>query len=565
MASSPSAASGEQGRLAEAISGVERRALWWLAALLAIDLVLLLYMGRHLTFYYDEWNFVESYGGGWHSLVESHAGNIVFFPVIVYKILFHLAGLNHYVAFRLAVIVLHLISGGLIFVLAARRTSRVHALLAAALILFLGAAWEDLLWAFQVGYLLSVATGLAAWAAVERRDRRGDLVTMLCLIVSVGSSSLGLAVAAGLLVELAWQRDWRRLWIIGVPAALYALWYLGYGESEVTSETLTHAPGYVADLGAAAVGALAGRGLDWGRPLATAGVLLLVLRLLRPGPVSPRLAGLLTTAVGLWVITAAARSTVTSAETSRYVYLGAVAIVLIGVELLRGVSVSPRASALAAVLVGYAALTGLTQLQAGGTQLRSVSRLLTAELGALELGSAYAGPTYRPDAYYAPTLEAGPYLHAVHAIGSSPASTLAQIAASEAGVRGVVDAGLVKLEATLRPGAPAAGVTLTPPTPYAAIAGAVTRSGSCLRVVPTGSLLSVPLRLAAGARLLVRSAPGPGVTVLARRFGDVTEPQHVGVVGGGQSGVVSFRPDVAGAYPWYVTLSAPQATEVCSF
>ena len=198
------------------------------------------------------------------------------------------------------------------YVLAARRVQVFPALLAAALILFLGAAWEDLLWGFQVGYLLSVGRRLgrvgAAGAAAALERRRG----VLCLIVAVGSSSLGIAVMVGVAVELAWQRRWREGWIVLVPVLLYALWYLGYGESQVTSSSLINAPGFAEDLAAAAFGALAGRGLEWGRPLALLGLVVLLRRLVRPLPVSPRLAGLLAAGLALWVVTAVARSTISS-------------------------------------------------------------------------------------------------------------------------------------------------------------------------------------------------------------------------------------------------------------
>ena len=46
--------------------------------------------------------------------------------------------------------------------------------------------------------------------------------------------------------------------------------------------------------------------------------------------------GLLATGAALWIVTATARSTISPPETSRYTYLGAVVIVLVGVELLRG-------------------------------------------------------------------------------------------------------------------------------------------------------------------------------------------------------------------------------------
>lgn len=204
--------------------------------LMLIDGLILFSMGHGFSFFDDDWIFVtHDYGGGLHSLLIAHNGNISVFPILVYKVLFRLVGLDHYAVYRLVVIVLHLICAGLILVLASRRIPRVPALAATTLILFLGTAWEDLLWAFQVGYFLSIVGGLATWLLLERRDRLGDVAAMLCLTVCAGSSSLGIAMMAGVGVELLWRRDdRRRLWIVIVPAVLYALWYLGYGESQVT-------------------------------------------------------------------------------------------------------------------------------------------------------------------------------------------------------------------------------------------------------------------------------------------------------------------------------------------
>ena len=336
------------GRLERAIGAVERNATWALAGLMLLAGALLLYMGRGLSFFYDDWDFViNDYGGGLHSLLLAHVGNISVFPVAVYKVLFHLVGLNHYAVFRSMVIVLHLTCGALVYVLSARRIPRVPALLAATLILFLGAAWEDLLWAFQVGYMLSITGGLAAWVLLEREDRLSEIAAMVCLIVSAGSSSLGIPIMIGVAVELAWLRRWRAGWIVIVPAFLYGVWYLTNGESEITRNGLINAPGFAEDLAAAAFGGLIGRGLEWGRPIALVGVVIVLRRLARPRPVSARLAGLLATGLALWAVTAAARSTISAPETSRYLYLGAVVIVLTGVELLREVTITARATALA--------------------------------------------------------------------------------------------------------------------------------------------------------------------------------------------------------------------------
>jgi hypothetical protein len=43
--------------------------------------VLLLYMGRGLSFFYDDWDFVtHDYGGGIHSLLVAHVGKHFVLP-----------------------------------------------------------------------------------------------------------------------------------------------------------------------------------------------------------------------------------------------------------------------------------------------------------------------------------------------------------------------------------------------------------------------------------------------------------------------------------------------------
>jgi hypothetical protein len=546
-----------------ALGFAERRAGWILGTLMLLDAVLLLYMGRGLSFFFDDWDFVtHDYGGGLHSLLAAHVGNFVLFPVALYKVLFHIVGLNHYAAFRLVVVILHLICGGLVYVLAARRISRVPALMAAALVLFLGAAWEDLLWAFQVTYLLAVAGGLAAWLLLEREERSSDIAAMLFVLVAVGSSSLGLAITIGVAVELAWQRQWRRGWIVVVPALIYVLWYLGYGESQITRNSLINAPGFVADLAAAAFGALVGRGLDWGRPLAVLGALVLVRRLARPLPVSPRLAGLLATGISLWIITGAARSTVSSPDTSRYVYLGAVVIVLIGVELLSNITITPRAIAIATPLVAFFAITGLTVMHNGALGLRSTSKIVTAELGALELAAAYAPPTYQPDAQRAPQITAAPYLHTVRAIGSSPADSAAGIARAEAPGRAAADGVLVALEAPKVIALVAVPSPLAPaPAVSALVAGTQAQRGPCVDLTPSASAtLTAVLTLPRGGVVIHDLGKG-AVSLALARFGSAFLPIP-GAVPAGGSAALTLPPDRDNT-PWQLRVVAASPLSVC--
>jgi hypothetical protein len=565
MTKAPGGKRPESSRLEGVIGLIERRWRWALTGLLLADALLLLYMGRGLSFFYDDWDYaIHDYGGGIHSLLEPHNGHLSVVPIAIYKVLFHVVGLNHYAVFRLVVLALHLTCGVLVFVLAARRVDRVAALLAAALILFLGAAWEDLLWAFQMSYLLSVAAGLACWVLLERReDRRSEILVMLCLIVALGSSSLGIAVIVGIAVEMAWRKRWRSAWVVVVPVLLYAIWYLGYGESELTKNGLINAPGFVEDLAAAAFGGLLGRALEWGRPLALLGSLVVLRRLARPLPVTARFVGLLATGLALWIITAAARSDISQPETSRYIYLGAIVIVLTGVELLAEVTITPRATALATLLVACFAVTGLTVLHNGATALRGDSRTVTAELGALELAAAHAPPDYRPDTLRAPQITAGPYLHTVRSIGSSPADAPAQIAAANTASRAAADAVLLALAApVLRPQSSISSPSRGPvPAMLSLVGGTQSRHGGCAQLTPsTGAPMAAVVALPGSGVTIDNEGSQPAALAL-RSFGEAFD-QIPGQAA--PHGVTSLSPQPGDArVVWQLQVTATSRIAIC--
>jgi hypothetical protein len=559
----PAEASGGLTFPERVVEGVERRWAWLLVFLMVLDLALLLDLGRGLTFFFDEWDFVtHDYGGGLHSLLVAHVGNIYVLPVAVYKVLFHLVGLNHYAVFRLVLIALHLYCAGLVFVLASRRVSRPAALMAMALILFLGAAWEDLLWPFEVGYLLSVAGGLSAWALLERDDRRGDVAALAGVTVAMASSSLGIPIMVGIAVELVWCRGWRRGWLVAIPAVLYVLWYLNYGESQVTESSLINTPGFAEDLAAAAFGGLIGRALEWGRPLALVGTVVLLARLASPRAVTPRLAGLIAAATSLWLVTAVARSTISAPETSRYIYLGAVLLVLIGVELLREISLTARATVLGCVVVAAAALTGFTVLHNGAMGLRATSKTVTAELGALELAARRAPAGYQPDGQRAPQILAGPYLHTVRAIGSSPADTPVQIAASDSASRAAADAVLMALESpSLAPASvhtPRTAATVTPLS--LSEAEQVTRGGCVVLLAHPGRTLSGAFTLPARG-VLLRDEGAAAVSLAAKRFGDGFNP-IAPTLTAHDAAILSVPAD-ASSIPWEFQVSSASTLSIC--
>ena len=180
-------------------------------------------------------------------------------------------------------------------------------------------------------------------------------------------------------------------------------------------------------------------------------------------------------------------------------------IVLTLVELVRTRSFSPRATLAACTLVIWFVLCGLTLMNTGAVNLRSISDALKAKLGALELAAAHAPPQYEPDPQRAPQLTAGPYFHTVHSIGSSPADTTKQILAGDPLARHSADQVLVALYAPyITAAAPTRPSPLAPaPAVVFLSGGSVVQRGPCLNVTPAANVAAtVIVTLPGGAAQL---------------------------------------------------------------
>ena len=97
----------------------------------------------------------------------------------------------------------------------------------------------------------SVAGGLAALLCLERENRNGDIAATVLLVAGLLFSDAGLPFVFGALVEVALSpRRRQRAFVPVIPAALWALWYLGWGHTAHTFVSFTNAaklPSYVID------------------------------------------------------------------------------------------------------------------------------------------------------------------------------------------------------------------------------------------------------------------------------------------------------------------------------
>ena len=338
--------------------------------------VLLLYAGRHLTFFYDEWAWIEQRrGSALSTYLDPHNGHLSLFPVIVYKLLFRLVGLRHYTPYRVVGVLVEVLCGALLYVLVRRRLGPWLALVPATLLLFMGTAFQDLLWPFQLGFLSSVAGGLLALALLERGSTRANACACAALVWSLSSSGVGLAFLAACAVLLILQRDARRrVWIVAVPAALFLVWYIGWGTSEqITSDSVLAAPQYIADAASATFAGIAGLRLTYGPALAVAGLALIAAAWTRHGKGQPTPMLLAATAGALtfWGLSAIARTSAPDPSASRYLYVGAVFIYLVAAEAGLGASLRGGWLALGGLAVAGALIANIAALRTNERGLRA--------------------------------------------------------------------------------------------------------------------------------------------------------------------------------------------------
>ena len=558
---------------------VERAALGVL--LLAAALVLVR-LTRDTTLWIDEWQWaLERRETDPAAFLRPHNGHFSLVPLAIYKLLFVTAGLDDYAPYRAVGIAANLLCGALLYVYARRRVGGAWALLPAALLLTFGPGWEMLLWPFQIGWLVSLAAALGALLMLDRADRAGDVAAACLLGVALASSGLGVVIAAGLAVDLLVSgRGRRSAWIVAAPLALYAVWWLGYQDTGLERGHLLLAPRFAAESAAAAFGALAGLGalevgpsgqiddgdatLAWGRPLAVAAAAILVWSLARRRTVPARVFALLTMAGAFWLLTGVQRAHLGAPDSGRYLYVGALLILLVALELARDVSV-PRPAALVVVaLAGLAMASNLGVLRTAARYLRIQAEVARADAAALEL----ARPALAPDAVAGGfpgtpfiVVRAGPYFAAADALGS-PAFSTAELMAAAPVARATADAELVRSGAVVlgaRGRTPAAG---TSPHVDAAAGGTAVARGPCVRFRPSGE--SAPgLELTVPPAGLSLSAAGGPATVAVRRFGDSFVEPPLGRLPPATPVTLRVRADRA-PQPWHVRLAPDARVTACS-
>jgi len=520
-------------------------------------------LGSRLTFLLDDWGYIfERRAFDAHAFFEPANEHLVAADVAAWKVLLPIFGIASTVPYRIFSTTLLLAAVALLFLWVRRRIGPWPALLATIPVLFLGAGFEDLLWFTSgVSFLGAGAFGLGMLLALDRHDRHGDEVACACLIGSMLWGSLWVAFAAGAAVDLVLRRRERpllsRAFVLAVPLCLYGVWWLIWGrdaESALSFANLAGTPLYVLDSVAAAIaaalglaipvaGAEAPNGLDWGRPLAVAliGLGAWRLRALRSIPVSFWV--VLAAGLAFWAIAGLELKAGRTASASRYQLPSVIFLVLICVELVRGLDLRRRLLGPVLAVLAAAVLSNVVFLHQAYESFHATTITERADLAALEIARDRVDPGFLLDEPLAGTpylhLEAGSYLSGIDAFGS-PGFTPAALARSPETARADADrvlAAALAIELHLRP--------------PAGLSGCRTLDGG-------GRALTLP---PGGVSLRAGNAPIEGLK-LARFAGGEPPVTVPGRVPAGQAGVLAIPRDRS-SRPWRMFVERGPDAAVC--
>ena len=227
-------------------------------ATLAGAFVLLLWLNRDHWFITDEWNALvdrrligdETHLGIW----DPHNEHWATIPVLLYRLLFALFGVQTYWPYVVVLLLVHLTVVHLLWRIMKR--IGVEPMLATVLcgvFAVLGAASDNLFLAFQITLVAPLAFGLGALLVTPVRGawQRRDVVVWLLLVLGLMCSGTGVTVVVVVGLAVLLGRGWKlAASMVALPAVVYGAWYLTYGheaadQSEPLQDALRATPAFV--------------------------------------------------------------------------------------------------------------------------------------------------------------------------------------------------------------------------------------------------------------------------------------------------------------------------------
>ena len=201
----------------------------WHILSLAAGLAVILVLQSTQWFFFDEWAFIELDGAG---LMAPHVGHWSLSPTLICDAFRSVFGLGSYLPYAAAMTLAHLAAAHLIWRIMMRAGSNPWIATASTVVfIFLGTGGENILWAFQIGFVGALVFGLLAFylAMTEKISTpRLALVTAIAL-VSLTWSGTSIPVVVATAILLLARSGWRRaLVFVAITGAVYLAWYFAF-------------------------------------------------------------------------------------------------------------------------------------------------------------------------------------------------------------------------------------------------------------------------------------------------------------------------------------------------
>ena len=300
---------------------------WAPIALVVVALAVLVWLGRDMTFYHDEFAFLLLRGLSINGLFAPHNEHLSATLVLLYRVLDGTVGMSTYWPYLGVTFALHVVVAAIVYAVVRREAGSGWALGAMAVTLMLGSGGDDILWAFQSGTIGAIAAGMAAVVLAPRRPA----VAAILLTIAMATSGASLAFFVGTAFHLLLTRRRALVWLL-LPLGLYVLWYLVFATRSVSAGLGGVADYVLTGLEASAAGALGTTSLVVG----SIGLLALTFGLGRAGRVPTVVLSLLVSGVTFFFIAGLVRAGLGAEQATapRYVYVVAPSLIIAGAVLL---------------------------------------------------------------------------------------------------------------------------------------------------------------------------------------------------------------------------------------
>jgi hypothetical protein len=423
-----------------------------LAVICAVALAVIVVLGTRLSFFSDDWNFLLVRPGlEGSSLFVPHNGQLVVGVDLTFKTLVALFGYAQ-LPFRLTLGIAVAGVGVAVYVLVAERVGWILALASTAVVVFLGTAWEDLLFFASIGPVVALATGLGALYLLERDSPGRNSAACALVVVSVAFSGVGLAFVVAVAVAVLLRGRPAQMWIPGLPAVLYGIWTLWKGEStsNLSLANLEHLPRYMFE--SASIGLASVTGVNHGAHALLHGEVLLTIALgiaavwiYRGGRPSRWIAVLISAALAFWALTGLSFVPGREPVASRYQLVDAALLLVIAAELFRPVRLRPVLTAAVVAAAALVVVSNAFSYRSGYRFLRDQSEYAKAEIGAFEIARGHTNPATLPNRPltlnpYLVDVTPARYYHETSKHGKIPHLSPAAISVASEPVRRTTDA-----------------------------------------------------------------------------------------------------------------------------